>query len=69
MSYITDKYQTVDTKGEKSQLRLVGYGIPQDSILGPILFILYINDITDYINPKHITCVDDTCSMTSILQK
>ena len=58
--YLTNRMQTVVIKGEKSRLKRVVSGIPQGSVLGPLLFLIYINDIVDDIQSTIKLFADDT---------
>ena len=61
-SYLTNRQQFVKVNGTVSQCKYVNTGVPQGSVLGPLLFILYINDITNCAskNCKIMLYADDT---------
>ena len=60
-SYLCGRQQLVDITGTQSNILPVNTGVPQGSILGPLLFIIYMNDIHIASNKfKAILYADDT---------
>ena len=67
-SYLTGRSQYVEVNGHKSSHLQISTGIPQGSVLGPLLFLIYINDLPNASNIfDMLMYADDTtlfCNMT-----
>jgi hypothetical protein len=55
-----DRSQTVVVNGKESSARPVSSGVPQGTVLGPLLFLIYINNITDHIKSSLRLFADDS---------
>ena len=58
-AFLTDRKQQVVLNGETSQPQSVISGVPQGSVLGPLLFLCYINDIPTVVKSKIKLYADD----------
>ena len=58
--WLTDRRQRVVVDGEVSNWKSVLSGVPQGSVLGLILFLIYINDLDDSITSNVLKFADDT---------
>ena len=59
-SYLSNRQQYVEWNGCKSSTAQIMTGVPQGSILGPLLFLIYINDLPSASNLKCVIFADDT---------
>ena len=65
-SFLSERFQRVLLNGQSSVWASVKAGFPQCSILGPLLFLIYINDLSDGITSSVKLFVDDTSIFSTI---
>ena len=59
-SFLSGRFQRVLLNGQTSDWETIQAGVPQGSILGPLFFLIYINDLTDNLNCNVKLFADDT---------
>ena len=65
-NYLQNRRQYVVINGFNSESKLLRCGVPQGSILGPLLFLIYINDLCNTSNSlRYILFADDTSIVMS----
>ena len=58
-AFLSDRIQQANANGTNSEWANITSGIPQGNVLGPILFVLYINDLPDNIVSNVYMFADD----------
>ena len=58
--FLENRFQRVILNGQTSELEKIDAGVPHGSILGPLFFLIYINDLTDGISYTVKLFADDT---------
>ena len=59
--YLFSRQQYVQIEGKRSNITNITTGVPQGSILGPLLFVIYFNDFADQLHKRHVLMyADDT---------
>ena len=64
-SYLSDRQQLVDVSGYKSSYARISCGVPQGSILGPLLFLIYVNDMSGAVTNKLLLYADDSAILVA----
>ena len=59
-NYLDNRSMSVRLDNHVSKKTFINYGVPQGSILGPILFNIYVNDLAAYVNGFVVQYADDT---------
>ena len=68
-NYLSGRFQRVILNGQMSSWRPVLAGVPQGSILGPLLFLIYINDLPNELKSNAKLFADDTSLYTIVKDK
>ena len=65
-SYLFERFQRVTIEGMSSDWASIEAGVPQGSVLGPLLFLVYINDIPDNTSSSCYLFADDSLLLDEV---
>ena len=65
-NYLAERKQRVLIRGQSSLWGNIQASVPQGSVLGPLLFIVYINDLADVVDCSIKMFADDTCLYVTV---
>ena len=65
-SYVSNRKQYVSINSHESSLASVLYSVPQGSVLGPLLFLIYINDLNQAIKFCKVYHLADDTNLPSL---
>ena len=68
-NYFSGRFQRVISNGQNSSWKPILPGVPQGSILGPLLFLVYINDLPNELKSNVKLYADDTSLFTIVRDK
>ena len=60
-SYLVERHFTVEVANRVSKFANISYGVPQDSILGPLLFLIYVHDMSQAVECDLYLYANDSC--------
>jgi len=64
-SYLSGRLQNINIPGASSTPREITCGVPLGSILGPLLFLIYVNDMSAVVKNKLLLYADDSAILVS----
>ena len=64
-SYLSNRKQMVSLSGKESDLASLNHGVPHGSILGPLFFIIFINDLPLHVTSQIQLYADDKTTATA----